>query len=259
LREVEQLVRLDRVADSTEDLKAWDSVAATYATQVGVDGDTVYQRFEPFLWQHLGDDLTGQRVLDSGCGHGWLSALIAARGAEVVGVDGSTALVEIARHDHPTLTFEVVDLVEGLPAHLEAPTFDRVLAHMVVMDLPELDRLGESLARCVDPTGVVALTLLHPAFFMQRPVEDVEGGDHHRKVRGYLQHEERWVESFGGHRHYHRPLGFYVDWMVRHGFALVELFEPPVPLAKPEAEWTDYDHWFTQIPTMVGLAFRPLR
>jgi SAM-dependent methyltransferase len=237
------------------DLEAWNQAAALYASQVGVEGDTVYERFEPFIWRHLGEHLDGERVLDLGCGHGWLAALIAERGAEVVGVDGSTALVALAREQHPGITFVEADLVEGLPPELERTEFDRVVAHMVVMDLPDLERLGASLDLCVRAEGVVLLTLLHPAFFMQRPVEDPATGERYRKVGGYLQHEQRWIESFGGHRHYHRPLGFYVDWMVRHGFVLVELFEPPVPLAKPEEEWTDYDRWFTQIPTMVGMAF----
>jgi SAM-dependent methyltransferase len=240
---------------SEDDLRAWNQVAATYASQVGTDGDTVNRRLEPFLWRHLGDHLVGRRVLDLGCGHGWLTALIAERGADVVGVDGSTELLALAREHHPELSFEQADLVHGLPAVLEADGFDRVVAHMVVMDLPELDRLGESLGRCVRPDGTLVVTLLHPAFFMQSPVEDPATGERYRKVRGYLEHEERWIESFGGHRHYHRPLGFYVDWLVANGFALVELFEPPVPSAKPEEEWTDYDRWFGQIPTMVGLAF----
>jgi SAM-dependent methyltransferase len=243
------------VPDSSDDLTAWNQVAANYASQIGSEGDTIYERFAPFLWRHLGDGLHGERVLDLGCGHGWLAALITQRGAAVLGVDGSAALLQRAREQHPDIEFALVDLVDGLPAAIEAGGFDRVVAHMVVMDVPELDRIGASLHRSVRPGGTVVLTLLHPAFFLQSPVEDPASGERYRKVRGYLQHEERWIESFGGHRHYHRPLGFYVEWLVQHGFVLVELFEPPVPLAKPEAEWTDYDRWITQIPTMVGLAF----
>ncbi len=53
-------------------------------------------------------DLTGVRVLDAGCGAGQMTAEMAARGADVVAVDISPALVEIARNRLPAdLTHKV--------------------------------------------------------------------------------------------------------------------------------------------------------
>jgi SAM-dependent methyltransferase len=236
-----------------EDLEAWDRAAASYATKVGVDGDTVYQRFRPFLWRHLVSENERGSVLDLGCGHGWLSGEIRARGAEVVGVDGSGRLLDIARRDHPDIRFEQADLIAGIPPDIEAIGFDRVVSHMVVMDLPDLAALGRSLSRCLRPNGRVVITLLHPAFFLQPPYEDPETDERYRKVRGYLRHEEWWIESFGGHRHYHRPLGFYVNWLAAAGFGVVELFEPPVPGGQSE-----YERWFAEIPTMLGLVAVPI-
>ena len=43
------------------------------------------------------DPEPGERVLDVGCGDGALTASIVARGADVVGVDSSRALIEAAR------------------------------------------------------------------------------------------------------------------------------------------------------------------
>ena len=42
------------------------------------------------------DPKPGERVLDIGCGDGALTASIVARGADVVGIDSSVALVEAA-------------------------------------------------------------------------------------------------------------------------------------------------------------------
>jgi 2-polyprenyl-3-methyl-5-hydroxy-6-metoxy-1,4-benzoquinol methylase len=42
------------------------------------------------------------RVLDVGCGEGWLSWTLASRGAQVDGIDGSADLIALAQHREPT-------------------------------------------------------------------------------------------------------------------------------------------------------------
>lgn len=241
-----------------DDLELWDRLASTYAGRIGHGADSTYTRFEPFLWGHLGADLSGLRVLDLGCGHGWLAELCRVRGATVVGVDGSGELLAIARARYPQIAFEHADLTEGLPESVDSQTFDRVVAHMVVMDVSKLELLAASLRRCVADDGVVVVTLPHPSFFMQSPARDPSTGEWHRRVRGYLEHEQWWVESFGGHRHYHRPLEFYVSWLASAGLGVIAAHEPPVPLAKPTDAWDERDRWFVTIPTMLALAAVPM-
>jgi hypothetical protein len=78
-------------------------------------------------------------------------------------------------------------------------------------------------------------------------------------VRGYLQHEQRWIESFGGHLHYHRPLSWYVERLTAHGLVVTGLHEPPTlpHHTRPEADWTPYEHRFATMPTMLAIACRP--
>lgn len=53
------------------------------------------------IMSRLPADLTGARVLDAGCGTGQMTEALAMRGAEVVAVDISPSLVEIARRRLP--------------------------------------------------------------------------------------------------------------------------------------------------------------
>src|ERR1700760_3749228 len=53
------------------------------------------------LLSWLPDDLRGARLLDAGCGTGALSIDAARRGADVVAVDISPSLIEIARRRFP--------------------------------------------------------------------------------------------------------------------------------------------------------------
>jgi SAM-dependent methyltransferase len=242
-----------------DDLEAWDRVATNYAQVIGQLSDSIFQRFEPFLWRNLGGDLAGLRLLDVGCGHGCLAEICRLRGASVVGVDGSSELLAIARERYPEVVFERADLTAGLPESVATQTFDRVVAHMVVMDIPTLEPLAASLSRCVAVDGVVVVTLPHPSFFMQSPAQDPSTGEWSRRVRGYLNHEEWWVETFGGHRHYHRPLDFYISWLASAGLGVIGACEPPVPLSKPSDAWDERGRWFVTIPTLIGLAAVPVR
>ncbi len=53
------------------------------------------------MLSRLPADLTGARVLDAGCGAGQMTAELAARGAQVVAVDISPALIDIAQRRLP--------------------------------------------------------------------------------------------------------------------------------------------------------------
>lgn len=214
-----------------DDLVAWNDAAADYAEQPQVDW------FDHFIDRHLGD-VAGKRVLDLGCGHGWFTSKLHARGADVLGVDGSEQMLAIAQSRYPSVAFEHHDLRRGYEGD-----FDAVVALMVLMDVPDLTQLRLR----VRTGGVLVATILHPSFFLQKTADDEAGG--YREVRGYLNEEEWWIDGLGGHWHYHRPLGAYVSWIVSCGLGLVELFEP---------EAVVYEGWRRAIPTRAGLAARPI-
>ena len=77
-----------------------------------------------------------RRILDAGCGTGYLSAKLRDRGARVTGVDLAGRMVEIARSDHPGIDFRVDSCTEL--ATLADGQFDLVIANYVLMDMPDL-------------------------------------------------------------------------------------------------------------------------
>ena len=237
---------------SEGDLELWDAAAAEYAAQVGGDGDSFYRRLRGFLGERFGD-VAGLDVLDLGCGHGWLAEEFRLAGARVTGVDGSGALLAAARTRYPRISFVQQDLALGLPS--EFGRYDRVVAHMVLMDVPELDRLLADVATALRPDGVFVFSILHPAFYSRAIVDD-GAGERYRKVPDYLTLETRWVTAFGGHQHYHRPLSWYVSRLVEHGLVVNGLHEPPsLPRDDvPETQWTEYQRWFSRIPTMLAIS-----
>jgi len=76
----------------------------------------------------------GSRVLDVACGPGLLTAGAAARGANALGIDFSSAQVAAARHRFPNLRFEVGD-ASRLP--VEAASFDAVVCSFGMLHFPD--------------------------------------------------------------------------------------------------------------------------
>ncbi|MEZ4553732.1 MAG: methyltransferase domain-containing protein [Dehalococcoidia bacterium] len=85
---------------TTDAGQTWD--AAAYGQRFGF----VAQLAEDLVG--LLDPQPGERIVDLGCGTGTLAAHIAARGAEVLGIDADPAMIDAARAAYPALRFEVV-------------------------------------------------------------------------------------------------------------------------------------------------------
>ncbi|MBN8760232.1 MAG: hypothetical protein BGO61_12390 [Thiobacillus sp. 65-69] len=95
------------------------------------------------------DPQAGERILDLGCGTGDIAATIAARGAQVVGVDASPAMIDTARARFPALDFRVADAA-ALPFETE---FDAVFSHAVLHWVLRADDAARAIARALKPGG----------------------------------------------------------------------------------------------------------
>ena len=86
------------------------------------------ERMRDRLLDGLPADLTGRRILDAGCGTGQLTEILATRGAEVVAIDISPALINIARARLPaTLKAQVAFRTGDMLREPDGP-FDHVFA-----------------------------------------------------------------------------------------------------------------------------------
>jgi malonyl-CoA O-methyltransferase len=103
-------------------------------------------------------DVTGRRALDLGCGTGRYTRHLARRGARVVSLDRSLAMLERAA---PEARRRLAADARALP--LAGGSVDLVVSGLMVADLPELDRVLAEVARVLAPRGWVIYSDLHPA------------------------------------------------------------------------------------------------
>jgi len=115
----------------------------------------LYQSNHSFVWEYgrdllvLLDARSGERVLDVGCGTGQLTAEVAQRGAEVVGIDSSPEMIAGARRNFPHLRFEVAD-VAALPYW---NAFDAVLSNAALHWVRDQRGAVAAIAEALKPGG----------------------------------------------------------------------------------------------------------
>jgi magnesium-protoporphyrin O-methyltransferase len=101
-------------------------------------------RMRATLLSYLPEDLSGQRVLDAGCGTGALAVEAARRGAEVVAIDLSSTLVKLARERMPALSgpgsidFFVSDMLDPTLGRFDWVVAMDSLIHYRLADMIEM-------------------------------------------------------------------------------------------------------------------------
>lgn len=128
----------------------WGAAAEDWAT---------YQEFSFLpLWRDALQAVhaqPGMKILDAGCGAGGACVEANELGCEIVGVDASSALLDIARKRVPTGMFDEADL-ESLP--FGDSEFDAVIAVNSVLYAADIAQAMKELARVIRPHGRVVIT-----------------------------------------------------------------------------------------------------
>ena len=151
-------------------MTAYDPIAVWYAEQVRTGS---LRRFLDYLARRLlemAGEVSGKRVLDAGCGEGHVARLFAHHGAEVVAVEISPRLLNLARtfqtQGPNEIEFVEADLANGLPGMRGA--FDLATANMVLDDCKDLASVLCTLADVLKPNGRLFLSLNNPYALVAR-------------------------------------------------------------------------------------------
>lgn len=209
----------------------WESIADWYADLVR-GGSSMHQFSCDILLKALPDNLSGRDILDIGCGEGIVSRALAARGAHVVGVDPTHALIAHARaaeRTHPLGATYRLDDGTTLTT-VAVASMDGVTAALSLNNISDLDAALRSIRRVLRPGGFLAFTVPHPCF--EAPATDsisTERGT--RRITGDYLAEGLWrsthPQSVRRAGNYHRTISTYVTAILGRGFALRSYAEPP--------------------------------
>ena len=194
---------------------AYDDVADAYSRTLDPDGAGLV---DPVLTELVGD-VAGRDVLSLACGQGQDARLLARLGASVTGVDVSEGMLRHARRheaDRPRGIAYVHGDAQTLATFADE-SFDGVVCHMALMDIPDLAAAIGAVGRVLRAGGSFVFSIVHPCY-----------AGHVANLDDYLRaHRYRkavppdWLPA---HAH-HRPLGAYVDELAHVGLHLERLVE----------------------------------
>lgn len=242
-RVVRKFFSEDHIVTDEKVGEAWDRVADLWFNGYGQFGDMNRQYvIDPAIFRIFGD-VEGKRILDAGCGNGYLCRLLSNKGAEVVGVDISKRSIELAENSEKEEPLNIeyhVGSICNLPVCRDA-TFDAVVSNIVLQDLQDLDGAIRELHRILKPGGGLVFSIMHPCFssppvhgWVRMPVDSQRSEDWlYWKVDRYFDRSiEKWTYfGFPATYSFHRTLSDYMNALLKNGFSITA-FEEPVPSQK---------------------------
>jgi|SRR2546423_1115566 len=210
-------------------LDAYEILAEAYASVVDTKPHNAY--YERPATLSLLPEVKGKRVLDAACGPGVYSEWLLSRGAEVVAVDASPKMVELARQRlGATSDVRQADLSKPLN-FLDSSSFDIVLSPLTMEYIEDWHSTFAEFYRVLRPGGYFVLSVTHPFFDYV-----------YFKSDNYFETElvgGEW-KGFGSVRvhmpSFRRSLSATLNPLIEVGFSLERILEP-----KPTDEFKEAD------------------
>ncbi|MEP7382285.1 MAG: methyltransferase domain-containing protein [Gemmatimonadota bacterium] len=165
------------------------------------------------------------RVLDIGCGEGWLSRALTEHGIEVIGIDAVPALVEAARAAMPQGDYRVASYEEVAAGALDV-TVDLAVANFSLIGKDAVDALVRHVPSLLVPCGHFIVQTLHPATargelpYRELPYRDGWRAGSWAGFSAAFTDPAPW---------YFRTLESWVSLLLDNALALQELREPVHP------------------------------
>jgi 2-polyprenyl-3-methyl-5-hydroxy-6-metoxy-1,4-benzoquinol methylase len=174
-------------------------------------------------------------VLDLGCGEGWLTRELSARGMEVMGVDGIAALIAQAQ-SMSTDRFELATYTEIAAGKL-TEKFDVVVANFSLFGNESVVDLFRSIPLLLNPQGAFIIQTLHPTISC-RDLAYVDGW----RYSSWAGFSDDFTDPAPW---YFRTLATWIKLYRTYGFTLVDIHEPLQPnTGKPASViFVGVNHW----------------
>lgn len=146
----------------------WDAIAADWDRKMGGEGDFFQRHLSIPALNELISEIEGAKILDAGCGNGFLARYFDNHGADVTGIDTAEALIDQAREYEDDVDYQVTDIVE---MDLDAE-FDIIVCNNVIQHIEDYEQTLERFDDHLKDDGTIVITVRHPCF---KPIQEESG------------------------------------------------------------------------------------
>ena len=181
----------------------------------------------PALFERLASLGGSLKVLDSGCGEGYVSRELARKGHKVVGIDASQYIIKEAKEAGIGNDDYIRGDVCQMPFGNES--FDCVVSNFLLVELEQPENFIKEVGRVLKPKGRFIFQTLHPSLFISKT-----GQSEGRVAPDYFNSTEIFeklgrpynLESPVEITTHHHPLSRYTHALTNNGFHIIYLDEP---------------------------------
>jgi 2-polyprenyl-3-methyl-5-hydroxy-6-metoxy-1,4-benzoquinol methylase len=130
--------------------------------------------------------------LDVGCGNGFNTGQLLARGGEVIGIDPSKSGIAIARETYPRARFELLSVDDKPLDNLQTESFDVVVSTEVIEHLFEPRKFVAGCYAALKPAGRFIVSTPYHGYLKNLSIALFNGWDRHANPLADGGHIKFW-------------------------------------------------------------------
>ncbi len=215
------LSRIENVDIAT----AWDEIADIRYEEIRSGRDTTYNHILMPIFHHEVKSLKPSRVLDAGCGLGFITKDISKFSKNVIGVDLSSRSIDMALNYNSSENIKYkCSSVEDLQ-YIEE--FDLIVSNMVLMDCIDHRSFLSACYRLLAPGGILIATITNPNVWPRYwGYEKYSWFSYHSTIHILAEFQSSGAGKSGQKAiHTHRPLSDYINAFSEKGFEMLNIAE----------------------------------
>ncbi|HEM3488538.1 TPA: methyltransferase domain-containing protein [Streptococcus suis] len=208
--------------------KEWDNIAIIRKNQIESKKDTSFHKILlPNILKELNkiDNLSEKKLIDLGCGSGYLTNYLSLSVKNTVGIDISVKNIELAKEKYSKNNLRFYNFaIEDF----QIDHYDIGVANMVLMDTMNLETCISSISNLLNNNGNFIFSITHPSFWPKYWKYEEESWYKYSKEL-IIEAEFRIANEATNYRttHIHRPLETYINLLSKYNFKIESISELP--------------------------------
>jgi 2-polyprenyl-3-methyl-5-hydroxy-6-metoxy-1,4-benzoquinol methylase len=183
------------------------------------------------------------KILDAGCGEGYLCRSLAKLGHRVFGIDFCPKLIEAAKNLERKRPLGIKYFIGDFrKTDFPSSFFDAILSHQTINEIPDPEKAFKEFSRILKRGGKLVCLFLHPCFEIQPQKNISLAATYFQKTKIKKEYYlVSGIKSPSPYFYLHLPLSEWIEILTKNGFIINEIKEPhpPLKILKKDKWWKE--------------------